>query len=124
MKCENCTKYDDCRIGSGLTWPCGAYVPKTITNADRIREMDEKEISVLLSAVKFRRECFIKIPDFLSIQDAYKWLQQPAEEADHESNSFLYSQLDMGRRVLPMGDCDNFDYQRGCMGHDVEEENQ
>ena len=80
MKCENCTKYDDCRIGSGLTWPCGAYVPKTITNADRIREMDEKEISVLLSAVKFRRECFIKIPDFLSIQDAYKWLQQPAEE--------------------------------------------
>ncbi len=80
MKCENCTKYDDCQTGSGLTWPCGAYVPKTITNADRIREMDEKEISVLLSAVKFRRECFIKIPDFLSIQDAYKWLQQPAEE--------------------------------------------
>lgn len=51
------------------------------TNADRIREMSDKEISVLLSAVKFRRECFIKIPDFLSIQDAYKWLQQPAEEA-------------------------------------------
>lgn len=50
------------------------------TNADRIRAMDDKEISVLLSAVKFRRECFIKIPDFLSIQDAYKWLQQPAEE--------------------------------------------
>lgn len=24
MKCENCTKYDDCRTGSGLTWPCGA----------------------------------------------------------------------------------------------------
>ena len=27
-KCENCTKYDDCRTGSGLTWPCGAYVPQ------------------------------------------------------------------------------------------------
>lgn len=39
MKCENCTKYDDCRTGSGLTWPCGAYVPKTITNADRPREL-------------------------------------------------------------------------------------
>lgn len=51
-----------------------------LTNADRIREMSDKEISVLLSAVKFRRECFIKIPDFLSIQDAYKWLQQVAEE--------------------------------------------
>ena len=29
MKCESCTKYDDCRTGSGLTWPCGAYRPKT-----------------------------------------------------------------------------------------------
>ena len=29
MKCESCTKYDDCRTGSGLTWPCGAYWPKT-----------------------------------------------------------------------------------------------
>lgn len=33
MKCENCTKYDDCRIGSGLTWPCGAYVPKPTCTA-------------------------------------------------------------------------------------------
>ena len=32
MKCENCTKYDDCRIGSGLTWPCGAYQPKNKPN--------------------------------------------------------------------------------------------
>ena len=47
-KCENCTKYDDCRTGSGLTWPCGAYVPKTITNADRIRAMDDKELAHLL----------------------------------------------------------------------------
>ena len=27
-KCEGCTKYADCASGSGLTWPCGAYVPK------------------------------------------------------------------------------------------------
>lgn len=26
-KCENCKKFDDCKSGSGLTWPCGAYVP-------------------------------------------------------------------------------------------------
>lgn len=32
MKCESCTKYDDCRTGSGLTWPCGAYQPKAIPN--------------------------------------------------------------------------------------------
>jgi hypothetical protein len=24
-----------------------------------------------------------------------------------------------GKRVLPMGDCNNFDYQTGCRGHDV-----
>lgn len=27
MKCKKCTKYEDCRDGSGLAWPCGAYVP-------------------------------------------------------------------------------------------------
>lgn len=32
MKYENCTKYDDCRTGSGLTWPCGAYQPKDKPN--------------------------------------------------------------------------------------------
>ena len=38
-----------------------------------------------------------------------------------EVKNFLQGQLDMGRRVLPMGDCDNFDYQTGCKGHCVEE---
>ena len=33
-KCENCKKYEDCK-GSGFTWPCVAYRPKTITNFDR-----------------------------------------------------------------------------------------
>lgn len=28
VKCKNCTKYEDCKSGSGMTWPCGAYVPK------------------------------------------------------------------------------------------------
>lgn len=30
--CENCAKYEDCKSGSGLTWPCGAYVPKRERN--------------------------------------------------------------------------------------------
>lgn len=38
-----------------------------------------------------------------------------------EIKNFLQGQLDMGRRVLPMEDCDNFDYQTGCRGHVVEE---
>ncbi len=24
---------------------------------------------------------------------------------------------DLGHRVIPMGNCDNFDYQKGCQGH-------
>lgn len=39
-KCENCKKYEDCKE-SGFTWPCGAYVPKTITNFERIAASPE-----------------------------------------------------------------------------------
>lgn len=82
---SNCVNKETCieyaRLGENTEcYLCPDY-KAPMSNADRIRAMDDKEISVLLSAVKFRRECFIKIPDFLSIQDAYKWIQQPAEEA-------------------------------------------
>ena len=40
MKCENCTKYDDCRTGSGLTWPCGAYVPKNIGRCGILKRVE------------------------------------------------------------------------------------
>lgn len=81
---SNCVNKETCieyaRLGENTEcYLCPDY-KAPMSNADRIRAMDDKEISVLLSAVKFRRECFIKIPDFLSIQDAYKWLQQVAEE--------------------------------------------
>lgn len=46
MKCKNCKKYEDCKTGSGLTWPCGAYRPKIVTNADRIRSMSDEELAV------------------------------------------------------------------------------
>lgn len=57
---------------------CGSVVP--ITNADRIRGMDDEELAVFLSAVKFRRETPLNVPDFLYIKDAYDWLRQPTEE--------------------------------------------
>ena len=44
MNCRNCKKYDDCRTGSGLTWPCGAYRPKGVSRADRIRSMSDEEL--------------------------------------------------------------------------------
>ena len=39
-----------------------------------------------------------------------------------EVRAFLRGQLAMGRRVLPVGECDNFDYQTGCKGHPIKEQ--
>jgi hypothetical protein len=40
-----------------------------------------------------------------------------------EVKDWLLSQLAMGREKVPMDpSCDNFDYQSGCMGHDVTDE--
>ncbi len=93
MKCENCTKYDDCRIGSGLTWPCVAYVPKTITNADRIRAMSDDELAIEMGNHAIATICDIvcqgECNAFATLNrtsgDVCKgiimeWLQQPAEE--------------------------------------------
>lgn len=76
MKCQSCTKYDDCRTGSGLTWPCGAYAPKIVTNADRIRAMSDEDMATELLPL-FEELCEDGIPsaDYMRF-----WLQQPAEE--------------------------------------------
>ena len=52
MKCYNCKKLGDCASGSGLVWPCGAYAPKTVTNADRIRAMNNYELAVFFAKTK------------------------------------------------------------------------
>lgn len=39
-----------------------------------------------------------------------------------EVKEFFRHQIFLGRRVIPCGDCDNFDYETGCKGHDIEEE--
>ena len=82
MKCENCTKYDDCRTGSGLTWPCGAYVSKTITNADRIRAMDDKELSDFIDRCEAAgyNDSSVALDKNNNLMDTLDWLQQPAEE--------------------------------------------
>ena len=77
MKCENCMKYDDCRTGSGLWQPCGAYVPKSITNADRIRAMSDEELAEWMSrcnAYGENAEAVQWLP----------WLRQPAEGEQHD----------------------------------------
>lgn len=84
MKCENCTKYDDCRTGSGLTWPCGAYVPKSVTNGDHIRAMSDEELAEFLAEEQFRiaNVVFQTVGYGLEKQAIYAqrldWLQKPA----------------------------------------------
>jgi hypothetical protein len=38
-----------------------------------------------------------------------------------EAREYLYDCLAKGWKVIPMGECDNFDYQTGCKGHRVED---
>lgn len=37
-----------------------------------------------------------------------------------EVKEFLMDQLSQGHEVLPMADCDNFDWKTGCRGHSSE----
>lgn len=84
--CDNCKKHDDCSSGSGLVWPCGVYVPKAITNADRLRAMTDEELARLMC--DFFRECYLcPGSDLCNSMDGranglIKWFQQPVEGGD------------------------------------------
>ena len=73
VNCENCKKYEDCKSGTGLTWPCGAYVQKIVTNADRIRSMSDEELAKWLAGQAGKEPS----DDPAVWMD---WLKQPAEE--------------------------------------------
>lgn len=85
MKCENCQKYEDCKSGSGLTWPCGAYAPKTVTNADRIRSMSDEQLGKFLCGLFKCGNCPHDQKCYNGIQSGgtdgwLNWLRQTAEE--------------------------------------------
>lgn len=82
MKCQSCTKYDDCRTGSGLTWPCGAYAPKIVTNADRIRSMSNEELAkwFLGAGICIRDLDDVRCDGVSCKECRLNWLRQPAEE--------------------------------------------
>ena len=87
-KCKTCKKYDDCRSGSGLTWPCGAYVPTQMTNAQKIRSMTDEELAEFLWDFNLADVSTDKLGEFGPHMFRYRlkeWLQQPAEEDDYES---------------------------------------
>lgn len=35
-----------------------------------------------------------------------------------EIKAFFREQLEFGHKVIPCGDCDNFDWETGCKGHE------
>lgn len=39
------------------------------------------------------------------------------QTADEVREAFL-DELSQGHEVLPCGECDNFDYKKGCLGHE------
>ena len=52
--------------------------PQPSPNADRIRAMDDNDMAKLLCCTGWK---------MIEQKECLEWLQQPAEEADHESNS-------------------------------------
>lgn len=38
--------------------------------------------------------------------------------SDGEARDVLMEELSKGHRVIPFGECDNFDFQKGCLGHE------
>lgn len=89
MNCKNCKKYEDCKGGSGLTWPCGAYSPKIVTNADRIRSMSDEALANFLCGLFECVDCphadQCKTEILLEWADGWlNWLRQPAEKDNND----------------------------------------
>lgn len=55
-----------------------------------------------------------------SLKGIFKNEETGQSLSDDEAREYLYDCLAKGWRVLPMGGCDNFDYQTGCKGHSQE----
>ena len=62
--------------------PCGAYVPKVTTNADRIRGMGDEELANLLTDYSNNGGWVAEIGREVCYKTIAGWLQQPAEEID------------------------------------------
>ena len=64
---------------------CNAWPdPVPMTNADRIRAMSDKELARFLASVENRRSADGGGAQWCGMAHALKWLQQPAEEDDHD----------------------------------------
>ena len=90
-----CKKFSDDKVTSWCVWsPCASQTP---SNADRIRSMSDEELAVFLDGFSSRcidcaedaknQSCPIyKEGYYCRPQEIMEWLNQPAEEADNETD--------------------------------------
>lgn len=117
MNCQNCKKYDDCRTGSGLTWPCGAYRPKDVSRADRIRAMSDmvdaadeianvptlqaenKKLRAELEQVKRERD--EAVHDRMMMEQSVGELSARAESAEADNKKLCAAMMQLKRTDRP-----------------------
>lgn len=78
--CDRCSA--DCRHhwdSNEIVVKCGAFKPP-MTNADRIRAMNDEELARFIAAVENRRSAAGGGAIWCSMAHALDWLRQPAEE--------------------------------------------
>ena len=79
-----CYAYPPAHIDREAWEPCGAYVPKIVTNADRIRAMSDEELAEWMCSLMTAECCDQRCParDICNLGDngLVKWMKQPAEE--------------------------------------------
>lgn len=84
MKCETCTKYDDCRNGSGLKWPCWEYRAKAESRMD-IEKLIRKGKSFSRKRESIEDELIQDLTTALStLQDEKEKLYEKLEQVKNE----------------------------------------
>lgn len=87
--CKNCPAFAKCTVtyrGSGCAALRSTYGvetdPEIITNADRIREMDDNELSDFIDRCEAAgyNDSSVALDKNNNLMDTLDWLQQPAEE--------------------------------------------
>lgn len=114
-------------------WKC--YHKGAMTDWDEVTLVDELsngeifgnrwDAPYLVNAGKVRRCMALDIDSAIINVSALSLciiIDGQALKSTEAVREFLYQQKAMGRELLPIGDCDNFDYKKGCLGHPSEDE--
>ena len=113
-KCEGCRKYEDCATGSGLTWPCGAYVPndpQPVARPPARRETDPPTPGYIAAGmVRIIREALQASRKELTRFDRIRTCETPEEMAvELNANGRRFCPKEYSRKeptcTVPCGEC-------------------